>query len=120
MFEHALWGIFQTTRDGQYIRANPALALIYGYETPAALMTGLTDIGRQLYVDPTRRTEFVRLMQENGALSGFESEIYRSDGSIIWISERVPRGVGRARRVRLLRGHGRKHHRPQADRGRAQ
>jgi PAS domain S-box-containing protein len=87
MFEHALWGMFQTTRDGQYIRANAALAQIYGYETPAALMTGLIDIGRQLYVDPARRAEFVRLMQENRELSGFESEIYRSDGSIIWISE---------------------------------
>ena len=87
MFEHALWGMFQTTRDGQYIRANAALAQIYGYETPAALMTGLTDIGRQLYADPTRRDEFVRLMRENRELAGFESEIYRRDGSIIWISE---------------------------------
>ncbi len=87
MFEHALWGIFQTTLDGRYIRANASLAQIYGYETPAALMTGLTDIGRQLYVDPARRDEFVRLMQENGGLSGFESEIYRRDGAVIWISE---------------------------------
>ncbi len=87
MFEHALWGIFQTTLDGRYIRANTALAQIYGYETPAALMTGLTDIGRQLYVDPARREEFVRRMRENGGLSGFESEIYRRDGSVIWISE---------------------------------
>ena len=87
MFEHGLWGIFQTTRDGRYIRANAALAQINGYETPDALLTGLTDIGRQLYVDPTRRGEFVRLMRDNGSLSGFESEIYRRDGSVIWISE---------------------------------
>ncbi|MDB5396352.1 MAG: hypothetical protein JWM91_3858 [Rhodospirillales bacterium] len=87
MFEHALWGIFQTTLDGKYIRANAALAQIYGYESPAALMSGLTDIGRQLYVDPARRDEFVHLMRDNGGLSGFESEIYRRDGSVIWISE---------------------------------
>jgi PAS domain S-box-containing protein len=87
MFEHALWGIFQTTLDGKYIKANAALAQIYGYESPAALMTGLTDIGRQLYVDPARRDAFVRLMRANGGLSGFESEIYRHDGSVIWISE---------------------------------
>jgi PAS domain S-box-containing protein len=87
MFEHALWGIFQTTLDGKYIRANAALAQIYGYESPAELMSGLTDIGRQLYVDPARRGEFVGLMQKNGELSGFESEIYRGDGSVIWISE---------------------------------
>ncbi len=87
MFEHGLWGIFQTTRDGRYIRANAALAQIYGYETPDALLSGLTDIGRQLYVDPTRRGEFVQLMRDNGSLSGFESEIYRRDGTVIWISE---------------------------------
>ena len=87
MFEHAIWGIFQTTHDGRYIRANKALAAIYGYDSPAALLSGLTDIGSQLYVDPERRAEFIRLMRENGSLSDFESEIYRRDGSVIWISE---------------------------------
>ena len=48
MFEHALWGIFQTTADGRYVRANPALARIYGYASVPSLLSGLTDIGRQL------------------------------------------------------------------------
>jgi PAS domain S-box-containing protein len=87
IFERALPGIFQTTPGGNYIRANPALARIYGYETPAQMLEELTDIGRQLYVDPNRRSEFVRLMHEKGELTGFESEIYRRDGSTIWISE---------------------------------
>ncbi len=34
-----------------------------------------------------RRTEFVRLMQEHGVVQNFESQIYRKDGTIIWISE---------------------------------
>jgi len=38
-------------------------------------------------VEHGRREEFVRLMQEHDTLSGFESKIYRKDGSIIWISE---------------------------------
>jgi PAS domain S-box-containing protein len=87
IFERALPGIFQTTPGGNYIRANPALARIYGYESPAQMLEELTDIGRQLYVDRDRRNEFVRLMYEKGELSGFESEIYRRDGSTIWISE---------------------------------
>ena len=45
------------------------------------------DIGRSLYTKPGRREEFIRLMQENDTLSGFESQIYRKDGSTIWISE---------------------------------
>ncbi len=87
IFERAVPGIFQTTPGGNYIRANPALARIYGYDSPAQMLEMLTDIGRQLYVESNRRCEFIELMRENGALSGFESAIYRRDGSIIWISE---------------------------------
>ena len=87
MFEHAVWGMFQTTADGQYLNANAALARIYGYHSPAALLSALTDIGRQLYVDPGRRDEFVRVMRTRGAISGFESRIQRRDGTMIWISE---------------------------------
>jgi PAS domain S-box-containing protein len=87
LFERALKGIFQTTPDGHYIRANGALAAIYGYESPTEMLGTLTDIERQLYVDPNRRGEFVRLMHESGVLFGFESEVRRRDGAVIWISE---------------------------------
>ncbi len=87
IFENAVEGIFQTTADGRYISANPALISIYGYESFEELRTNLTEIGRQLYVDPNRRAEFIRLMQENGAVWGFESQVYCKDGSAIWIRE---------------------------------
>jgi PAS domain S-box-containing protein len=87
IFENAVEGIFQTTVDGQYLSANPALARIYGYETPAEMMEALTNIQQQLYVHPGRREEFVARLQQVGAVTNFESEVYRRDGSIIWISE---------------------------------
>ena len=87
MFENATWGIFQTTADGHYLSANPALARLYGYDSPQQMLLDLTDIGRQLYVAPGRREEFARLMKENGTVSGFESQVHRRDGTIIWISE---------------------------------
>ncbi len=87
IFENAIEGIFQTTPSGQYINANPALAKIYGYESREALIEGLTHIDNELYVDPLRRAEFIRLMGENGVVRSFESEVYRKDKSIIWISE---------------------------------
>ena len=46
IFEHAIEGIFQTTPDGKYISANPSLARIYGYNSPEALILGLTDVSR--------------------------------------------------------------------------
>jgi PAS domain S-box-containing protein len=87
--EHAIEGIFQTTPDGQYLLANPALAEIYGYTSTDELKGNVKEIARQLYVDPARRSEFVRLMNENDAVWGFESPIFRKDGTVIWISENV-------------------------------
>jgi adenylate cyclase len=87
IFENALEGIFQTATDGKLISANPALAQIYGYDSPEELIASVNDIERQLYVEPNRRQEFLALMEKYGTLSEFESEVYRRDGSIIWISE---------------------------------
>ena len=87
IFENSLDGIFQTTPDGHYLSANLALAKIYGYESPTELMESLTDIEHQLYIVPYRRSEFIRLLQENDFVSSFQSQIYRKDGKVIWISE---------------------------------
>src|SRR5437870_3832875 len=87
VFDHLVEGIFQTTPDGHYVMANAALARIYGYGSPEDLMQNLVDIGQRLYVQEGRRAEFVRLMQENDTTTGFESQVHRKDGSIIWISE---------------------------------
>jgi PAS domain S-box-containing protein len=87
IFEHSREGIFQTTPEGRYLSANPALARIYGYDSPDELVTALTDIAGRLYVDPGRRDEFRRLVDEQGTVSDFESRVCRRDGRVIWISE---------------------------------
>jgi sigma-B regulation protein RsbU (phosphoserine phosphatase) len=87
VFDHLVEGIFRTTPDGHYLLANVALARIYGYESPVELMASIKDIATRLYVEPGRREEFVRLMRENDTLTDFESEIYRKNNSVIWISE---------------------------------
>jgi diguanylate cyclase (GGDEF)-like protein/PAS domain S-box-containing protein len=87
IFENAVEGIFQTSPAGQYLSANPALARIYGYDSPEDLMTHLTDISQQLYVNPADRLRFAALMQAGDAVAGFEAQVYRKDHSVIWISE---------------------------------
>ena len=87
LFDHLVEGIFRTTVEGHYLLANVALARIYGYDSPVELMASIKNIAERLYVGHDRRLEFVRLMQENDTLSGFESMIYRKDGTIIWIAE---------------------------------
>jgi urea transport system substrate-binding protein len=40
-----------------------------------------------LYVLPDRRSKFIRLIEEKGCVSDFESQVYCKDGSVIWVSE---------------------------------
>jgi PAS domain S-box-containing protein len=85
--ENAVAGIFQSTPSGRYLSANPALAKLYGYNSPEELLSSLKNISQQLYVDPNRRCEFMEAMEADNAVFGFESQVYRKDGSIIWILE---------------------------------
>lgn len=88
IFENAVEGIFQSSPDGRYITANPALARIYGYSSTDEVIA-FTDIEHQLYVDPNRRAEFMHLIEQYGSVSEFESQVYRRDGSVVWISEKA-------------------------------
>jgi sigma-B regulation protein RsbU (phosphoserine phosphatase) len=87
IFEHSVAGIFQTTPEGTYLDVNPALCRIYGYSDRQEMMAKISDIARLLYVDPNRRAEFIQMMKQSGLVQNFEAQIYRKDGSIIWISE---------------------------------
>ncbi|MGC4033072.1 MAG: CHASE domain-containing protein [Tepidisphaeraceae bacterium] len=87
IFENCTEGIFQTTPDGHYLNANPALTRMYGFDSPQQLIATLSDISVQLYVDPTRRNAFIEAIRTNGHVNAFESQVYRQDRSVIWISE---------------------------------
>ncbi len=87
IFENAIEGIYQSTASGKFLSANPSLAQMFGYATPEALMLDVTDIGRQLYVDPERRAELHRRLNEGSAVRGFVSQMRRRDGQVIWVSE---------------------------------
>jgi hypothetical protein len=87
IFENAIDGIFQTSPDGYFLSANPAMARILGYSTVEELITSVRHVGRQVYVDPARRLRFVQMMEEYGAVIEFESQVYRREGTIIWITE---------------------------------
>ncbi|MBS1159236.1 MAG: hypothetical protein H6R15_1655 [Proteobacteria bacterium] len=87
IFEDSVIGMFQTSIDGHYLAANRALARLYGYDCPASLIAGLSDIANRLYVAPGRREEFKQRIRETGRVTDFESEVYCRDGSRIWIAE---------------------------------
>ena len=87
MFNRALIGLFQTSPEGHFLRANTALAQIYGYSTPEELVAQHVDATQDLYVDPRRRGEFRLLLEMEEAVTDFESQIRRRDGTLLWVSE---------------------------------
>jgi PAS domain S-box-containing protein len=89
LFDHAFEGMFQTTPDGKYLRVNHALARMYGYATADELMEAVSDIGTSVYVDPQRREEFKRIMEEHGRVEAFEYQVRDRYGRKIWLSEKA-------------------------------
>jgi PAS domain S-box-containing protein len=87
LFERALIGMYQTSPEGYYLRANAELARIYGCESPSALMSQHVSAGRDLYVDPHRRAEFQRRLELEETVTDFESQIRQRDGTQLWITE---------------------------------
>ncbi|MGD9947280.1 MAG: EAL domain-containing protein [Desulfobulbus sp.] len=87
LFNNALEGIFFTTPDGRYLDVNPTLARIYGFSTPKELISHFQDIKHQLYVKPERRDEFITTLERDNKVIGFESQVRKRNGDIIWISE---------------------------------
>jgi len=86
IFENSGEGIFQTSPDGMFLTANPALARMFGFESAQELIESRTDIARQHYVDPARRQELTRMLEQNENTQDFEYEAYRKDGSKIRIN----------------------------------
>jgi PAS domain S-box-containing protein len=86
IFDNAIEGLFQSTSEGRFLTVNPAFARILGYTSPEEMINRITDIGRQLYVDPQDRVEAALLQKEPGFIQGFEIQAYRKDGEKIWLS----------------------------------
>jgi PAS domain S-box-containing protein len=86
IYENAMEGIFQTTPGGRYLSANPALARILGYSSPEELMASVGDLGKEMCVKPESRLEMKRQLEAEGQVRGFENQVYRKDGTKIWIS----------------------------------
>jgi PAS domain S-box-containing protein len=85
--QNAVEGIFQSTPDGKFLLVNPALARMYGYESPEQLINSVQDISQGVYADPAVHAEFQLRMARHGVVHGLEYQVRRRDGSIIWVAE---------------------------------
>jgi PAS domain S-box-containing protein len=87
LFENAQEGIFQTRVDGSYLSVNPALARMYGFDSPEELIRTRTNISTDTYFKPDDRANFLQMMEEFGVVEGWEYEVKHKDGHKIWLYE---------------------------------
>ena len=104
IFENAVEGIFQATPEGQFISVNPALASMIGYDSPEAMIKDVTNVGKQLYVNPEERVRYKKILEEQGTIKGFEVKHYKKDKSKIWVSINARTVKDEAGKVSLYEG----------------
>jgi PAS domain S-box-containing protein len=105
LFEFLPIGAYRTLPDGLPLRANPALVALIGYDSEAEMLACVRDIAIEWYVDPQRRALFRRLLESDGRVTGFESEIWRQKTrERIWVSENAHVVRDAAGRIQYFEG----------------
>jgi len=95
LFDGIPVGNYRTTPQGKILDVNRAMVEMLGYPTRESLLTvTVTD----LYKNPDDRAHWQTTMEREGIVHGFELQLKRFDGSIIWVSDD-------ARAVRDENGH---------------
>ena len=86
IFEGAVEGIFQSTPQGRFLSANPALASIFGFDSPEDLIRSIDDIAAQLYISREKRAEWTAIVEREGVVREFDHECRSKDGTIKLLS----------------------------------
>jgi PAS domain S-box-containing protein len=84
IFENAQEGIFQSTPEGQFLSLNPAMARIFGFDSPWEMRARYTDIGNQMYVFAEDRRSILEEGLATGEMANREVRMRRKDGSVFW------------------------------------
>jgi PAS domain S-box-containing protein len=86
MFDEAFAGLFELGPDGHILQVNPSMAEFLGYGRPEDVPVEMTEPLWTRAVSPERSAELTARMKAAGYVRSFEMEVFRNDGSKIWIS----------------------------------
>ena len=85
IFENITEGIFQTSPSGSIISANPAMYRIFGYDMSESIVN-IPRFVQKGYVSQEDRRKLGFILRDEGRVTGFEAQMFRKDGSKIWVS----------------------------------
>src|SRR5512139_517751 len=85
LFQNVTAGVFQTTVDGKFMAANPALVRMLGYDSEDELLA--LDVANDVYADASHRDDWVKSMARDGEVRNAELVLRRRDGSKLVVLE---------------------------------
>ena len=74
--ENSVTGIYQISLEGRFLSLNTSIADMLGYDSPEEVLNRVSDV-RQLYVHPERRSEMLRMIEEQGTARDFEVGVFQ-------------------------------------------
>ena len=89
IFENSPEGIFQSSPEGRYLNVNPAMAKIYGYDSPQDMLASVIDIAKQIYIDPSECARLLEVLAKHGRVENYEQKNRCKDGRIIWTATTI-------------------------------
>ena len=92
--EQATYGIYRSSLEGRFLKVNPALVAMLGYDNEAQVLA--LDLGRDVYVDAAQRARNIELARTLERISGVQVQWKRRDGHHITVrlSGRAVRSEG--------------------------
>jgi len=85
IFENAIEGMFQMSRDGKLITVNPQCALIFGYAGSEEMITECNECNRNP-IFSQNDCDISRILETNSGVKMCEVQSTRKNGEFIWVS----------------------------------
>jgi len=76
--------IYRTDCNGNLIMASPSFLTLLGYESPEECIG--KNIADQFWMEPASRKDFIKALNANGSISGYDIVLKKKDGSPLTVS----------------------------------
>ena len=104
IYQNAVEGVFQSTPQGRFVTANPAMAALLGYDDSKDLLASIRDMFHDLYLDRDIRSRFLEPLRRGENVTGLEARVRRKDGGLIWMTCNARPVFDRHGKLKLIEG----------------
>jgi len=104
IFENATEGIFQTTLQGRFMSINPAFAKMHGFNSAEEMISTITNITHEYYINPDDRMKLIKHLVDQGKFNNFETDVYCKNGKMIRVLLNVHKVSDQNGEIQYLEG----------------